>query len=165
MEENFLNIYIYISRYYSSLSRKYLQILFTEKALSKSEQQKVLENGFQLSEILNRTIIFPKFLCEKRFCNFHDLFGNRIKHLDDNFEFQYREHMFLSNILVPEQVKNSRTLPINISSKAISKYEKNSIKEYFSMYSNVSVIMVLLSNDLHFTFDRKVTNKFKRIFK
>ena len=91
--------------------------------------------------MLNRTIIFPKFLCEKRFCNFHDLFGNRIKHLDDNYELKYREHMFLSNALVPKEVKSSKTIPINISSKAISKYDKNFIKEYFFMYSNVSVIV------------------------
>ena len=117
-----------------------------------------------MSEILNRTIIFPKFLCEKKFCNFHDRFGNRIKNLDDNFELQYREHMFLSNVLVPQEVKNSKSKPINISSNALAKYDKRFIKEYFSMYSNVSVITVLLSKDLHFTFDKNITIKFKRIF-
>ena len=131
----------------------------------KIEQQRVLENGFQLSHILNRTIIFPKFFCGKRLCNFHDLFGESIKHLDQHFELQYREHMFLSNDLVPHQVKNSKTIPIIISNESvISKYNKNYFKDYFAIYSNISVITTVVSKNLHFIFEKTITTKFQKVF-
>ena len=88
-------------------------LYFNENILDKVDQMKALQSGFQISNLLNRTIILPKFLCKQKFCNFHDLYREKIKLLDDYFGQKYREHMFLQHPLVPQKIKKTKHLFVN----------------------------------------------------
>ena len=141
-------------------------LYFNENILDKVDQMKALQSGFQISNLLNRTIILPKFLCKQKFCNFHDLYREKIKLLDDYFGQKYREHMFLRHPLVPQKIKKTKHLFVNISTPLFSsKTAKNSIEEKLSVYANVLVFSVYISKDINFNFERKIAVKFKIIIK
>ena len=81
-------------------------------------QQRSLRNGFELALLLNRTLILPKFFCGNQVCNIMKRFPKRVKLLDEKLATNYREHMFLKNPLVPENVRNSVSREIHISFKS-----------------------------------------------
>ena len=58
---------------------------------------------FVAGEILNRTVILPKFHCEVRRCSIL----HHILLVAFESKFNYREHSFLAHPLVPKRVKRS----------------------------------------------------------
>ena len=147
-------------RYYSSLDQKYLQVIIKNRHSSTTDQQEILENGFQLASLLNRTLILPKFFCkDKQPCNYNP---QKINKLDKNIGTNnYREHVFLQHPLVPNQVKNSLSGVLNF--KFISNRPKASVVEkMFYEYRNTSVIMVELNQRVKFRFNSTIENQMRK---
>ena len=126
-----------------------------------ASQQRSLRNGFELTLLLNRTLILPKFFCGNQVCNLMKRFPKSVKLLDEKLATNYREHMFLKNPLVQDNVRNSVSREIHISFKP-GKDETNDStaifltrkywnahawhdERYLDDYENHSVIVVSVS--------------------
>ena len=98
--------------YYSSKTRKYLSygnpldgsVYETEKY-----EKSALENALSIGAVLNRTVILPQFYCahERRHCGISSLYD--INAFDAEFGGMYREHVFLGNEKVPDEILESQT--------------------------------------------------------
>lgn len=114
-------------RYYSDSDRKYIaydnpQYMQTDRKLTVENQRSALVSAFAIGEILNRTVIFPKFLCQKTRpgingtrCTARSLVKFEI--LDKSLEGKFREHIFLEHPKVPMSIKNSKSKSILINTK------------------------------------------------
>lgn len=106
------------NEYYSSTTRKYLSYgnpyhnpnssyIFQQEILS-------LKNAFIIGNILNRTVILPKFHCGKNVnasCSLLSVL--HVATLNKYFDGKYREHVFLSHPKVPLLSKNAAKLFIH----------------------------------------------------
>ena len=115
-------------RYYSSDQRKFITysnpVSFAENLQVEYE---ALKSAFWIAHVLNRTLIFPQFhkpvqceygVCKRHnFCTYNTLFAVTV--LDNNLQDLYRESSFLSNDLVPHEVKNSAITSLIIESDAV----------------------------------------------
>ena len=133
-------------------------------------QQRSLKNGFELALLLNRTVILPKFLCANKDCNLMKRFPKSVKLLDENLGTNYREHMFLKNPLVPENVRNSVSKEIRIEVEPRKDEDDGGVtiflsrkymnahawhqERYLEEFKNYSVIVVSISPALTFGFDQ-----------
>ena len=161
--------FLFIRRYYSSGERKYLQLNLLGN-LDTAAQQRSLKNGFELALLLNRTLILPKFYCENKVCNLMKRFPKSVKLLYEKLGTNYREHMFLENPLVPENVRNSVSKEIHIALEprkdesgdgvtiALSRKYLNAHvwhqERYLEKFKNYSVIVVSISPALTLGFDQ-----------
>ena len=98
-------------QYYSSPTRKYLTYsnpeMFKDQPVKPREEIQALMNAAVIAEILNRTLILPKFHCGSK----GQATCTILNHiLVRNFEAQfpnYRESTFLSHDKVPNEIKHS----------------------------------------------------------
>ena len=134
---------------------------FQDRNVTKHDQARALKNGLQLAWALNRTLILPKFYCDKGYCNFLDIFGYCISILDEMVEVSYREHMFLKNHLVPEKVRTHSTEVLDIS---VGTTEDKRVLENFSdvflelsPVASYSVISVSMPHKVIFNFHQELT--------
>ena len=127
---------------------------------STKQQKKILENGFQLASLLNRTLILPKFFCkDKQLCNYNP---RKIEKLDENIGINnYREHVFLQHPLVPDQVKNSLTKVLNFKFLDDGA-EAFVVKNMFSEYKNTSVIVVELNQGVTLRFNQTIEHQMRK---
>ena len=134
---------------------------FQERNVTKQDQVTALKNGLQLAWALNRTLILPKFYCEKGYCNFLDIFGYCISILDEMFEVTYREHMFLKNHLVPQKVRAHTTevLDISVGTTADRRILQNfsDLLQELSPFGNYSVICISMPHKVIFNFNQELT--------
>ena len=99
-------------RYYTATDRKYLSYSNPLRLEDPGETDRLetlaLVNALAICQILNRTLVLPKFHCyEKdsysRFCALNSKFN--VASFDSQFAGSYREHSFLGHPLVPERFK------------------------------------------------------------
>ena len=158
LQFNEINILL-LCRYYSSAERKYLKMSFEGRNVTKHDQARALKNGLQLAWALNRTLILPKFHCDKGYCNFLDIFGYCISILDEMIEVTYREQMFLANPLVPENVRASSTDVFDISGKTTGRKVQEDFSvllQELSPFRNYSVICVSMPYHVIFNFNTEL---------
>jgi len=109
--------------YYSDRSRKYITYQNPIDFGDKSVQLELfaLKNALFLGELLNRTVILPKFSCGA--CKDNKFSFSRkcgldahisVSTFDRFFAGRYRESAFLSHPFVPKRVKKSSSKPILI---------------------------------------------------
>ena len=95
-------------KYFSDPSRKYLTYSNTHTA-NKEGDTLSLKNALTIGYILNRTVILPKFHCDKKSvhpnCSLLSVF--KVSELDKYFSNKYREHMFLHHPKVPQSIQFS----------------------------------------------------------
>lgn len=99
--------------YYSSTTRKYLtfDLPLASKNASKTRslEQATLVVALAIGQVLNRTVILPKFHCRSgkvvKLCPLNDLV--LLETFNSMFANTYREHTFLTNPKVPAVVKQS----------------------------------------------------------
>ena len=129
-------------------------------------QERCLRNGLELALLLNRTLILPKFFCGNQVCNLMKRFPKSVKLLDEKLATNYREHMFLKNPLVPDNVRNSISKEIFFNSEKDGTNDSTMIffnqkylnahawhhERYLDDFKNYSVIMVSVSPTLTFDF-------------
>ncbi|ELU07109.1 hypothetical protein CAPTEDRAFT_189004 [Capitella teleta] len=123
-------------QYYSSTSRKYLtyentRVIAGVGSAAHMRETKALENALAIGQLLNRTVILPRFACE-RFtgCPMNTAF--MISSFDAQFNGKYRESTFLRHPLVPEVIKNSISQQILIKTSADnSKLEIGMLSEVY----------------------------------
>ena len=175
-------------RYYSSMERKYLQIHITGGNLNQKKQQRILEDGFQLASLLNRTLILPKFscktnsicdflekysvdkwFCRSEVCNFRGRFPGRIRLLDVAMGTGYREHVFLHNPRVPDDVKESVSRTITIPSQLHLHSNrfvlaKSTLHTFLSKFNNYSVLSVNFEDNIVLHFNETIAQTMKQIF-
>ena len=97
--------------YYSSKTRKYLSysnpldgsVYETEKY-----EKSALRNALSIGAVLNRTVILPQFYCarKRRRCGISSLYD--VDAFDAEFGEMYREHVFLGNEKVPDEILESQ---------------------------------------------------------
>ena len=158
-------IHYFFNRYYSSSERNYLQMTLEESELTKTQQQKALENGFQLASLLNRTLILPKFHCGSMPCNFVRLFLGCLRPLDKEFGAEYREHVFLQNLLVPNEVRNA--IPVQFkfpSHNGNYLHNRDTLMSELSKYKKYPVLHVTIPSNINLDLNDKVTAKLRRSF-
>ena len=111
--------------YYSNSDEQY--IMFDNPHMSKSEkglqlEAKALLNALSIGYLLNRKVILPAFHCHKTRNTFCKANGQEcslmalyhVATFDAHFGGAYREHVFLSHDLVPDDVRVSMTEPFVI---------------------------------------------------
>ena len=123
--------------YYSNSSEKY--IVFDNPHMSKSENGLQLEaqallNALSIGYLLNRKVILPAFHCHKirnkicennaQECSLMALY--HVATFDAHFGGDYREHVFLSHDLVPDDVRASKTAPFAIETTGFSSLKRAS---------------------------------------
>jgi hypothetical protein len=96
--------------YYSSTTTKYLTFDLPFLGNSKREMEMAtLANALAIGQVLNRTVILPKFHCRRgkfvKLCPLNDLI--MLTNFDAKFANAYREHTFLTHPKVPAMVKQS----------------------------------------------------------
>lgn len=137
--------YVNENGYYSDPSRKYLLYSNSKdfgKDITLSMEKRALRNAFYIGQLLNRTLILPKFFCYSCFkkCPSNDGKPHctaqvhfNIKLLDELFGNQYREHMFLSHKLVPEETKLSQSPIVFIENRSTTSesYKTIDLAQYF----------------------------------
>ena len=111
--------YVDTGGYYSSNTRQYLQYDNPKDWGSKdsyTREKEALQNALAIAYILNRTLILPTFQCycselpckkNDKKCALNSHFS--IVNFDEQFNFKYREHVFLQSDLVPEEIKEGRS--------------------------------------------------------
>ena len=132
---------------------------FQRRNVTKHDQARALKNGLQMAWALNRTLILPKFYCDKGYCNFLDIFGYCISVLDEMVEVTYREHMFLGSHLVPVNVRASSTGVLDISGKTTDRKVQKDFSDLVKMLSpfrNYSVICVSMPHHVIFNFNTEL---------
>ncbi|ESO03311.1 hypothetical protein HELRODRAFT_173597 [Helobdella robusta] len=105
--------------YYSDRNRKYL--LYNNPFFSfppvnyttDREELNALKTGFALAQMLNRTLIIPRFHCRGAKNPYECSLIHWINVKSFDMFFEYRENSFLSNPLVPENIRKnlSQTCP------------------------------------------------------
>ena len=99
------------NKYYSSSSRKYMTYSNGPKPYHIDNEKAALKSGLAISQVLNRTLVLPKFYCDHQAeCPLNSFL--KVRFFDKSFAGVYREHSFLTHKLVPESVKSS-VLSIN----------------------------------------------------
>ena len=92
--------------YYSSTTRKYMTYINGPKPYTTEAQLEALKTGLAVASMLNRTLILPKFYCaNQNECPLYNFIT--IRRFDKHFWDAYREHSFLTHVLVPKSVKSS----------------------------------------------------------
>lgn len=118
----------------------------------------MLLTGFQLAEILNRTLILPTFWDGVQNCNLMGVVSNKcIKKLKTNL---YRESVFLENSLVPSHLKHSQTTDIKLTNSKNMLSKKN-IEDQFSNVTDYSILSVILTAKYKVAFKQKDIGDFK----
>ena len=128
-----------IDGYFSNPCRKYIS--YENKPLFGIDHSQIrrwelnaLRNALAIGQILNRTVILPKFHCVERFKTFNkvttcNLLGTEINPtLFQKMFPHFREHVFLSHSKVPLSVKNSKSLPYVIHSSVTANLLSNNRK-------------------------------------
>lgn len=116
-----LNWWIYDKDgYYSSLSTKYLYFEnphhFDKSEDLKREEVDALKSAFAIGEILNRTIILPRFHCGKKLDEPCSIISYLLLRQLQTVYPNYRENSFLIHPIVPDSVKSAKTNVHYISS-------------------------------------------------
>ena len=96
-----------INGYYSDVNAKYVTYRDNSQGHFLNDGMHALRNGLAIAQILNRTLILPRFQCKKYVhcpLNYFIL----IRKFDPNFD--YRESEFLSHRLVPANIRNSEAI-------------------------------------------------------
>jgi len=101
-----------INSYYSSSSERYLMYNDSNTKSDDAMQRTALINALAISQILNRTLLLPKFHCTARAeCALNSRYY--IKYFDQYFP-RYRESMFLSHPKVPQSVITNQSPVLKI---------------------------------------------------
>ncbi|ELU00880.1 hypothetical protein CAPTEDRAFT_192549 [Capitella teleta] len=111
--------------YYSSSDRKYLVYNNTDKSQSDVE---ALSNAFAIGQLLNRTVILPKFFCGSNplpKCSVR--ISCTAKDFTTRFKGRFREHTFLTHPKVPRKVKDSAAEVVLIKSNSVPKSAKGDL--------------------------------------
>eukprot|EP00923_Selenidium_pygospionis_P002837 GHVN01004353.1.p1 GENE.GHVN01004353.1~~GHVN01004353.1.p1 ORF type:complete len:531 (+),score=28.76 GHVN01004353.1:37-1593(+) len=106
-----------VQQYYTSLDRKYIVYDNPVVDANPAPQLEALKNAMAIGQILNRTVILPRFHCQFRDCPLNSLV--KISSFDQQFGEGYRESSFLSHPLVPKQIKDSEAGPYLIMSNFV----------------------------------------------
>ena len=146
--------------YYSSPSRKYLTYSNPKRFgnRTKSCERTALKTALTISKLLNRTLILPKFHCDgckirKDACSLNTHFN--VLTFDKYFKNSYREHVFLSHELVPEEITTSISPSIDISSEYEERPKSNITTNYFLNWfqrETLKDFSVLRFQELYFEF-------------
>ena len=131
--------------YYSNRKRKYISyhntIDFGERNVE--FELLALKNALFIGELLNRTVILPKFSCSNNPATKYSLSKKKCflnKHVsiaafDRYFSGLYRESSFLSNPLVNRRVKKSRSKVILIKTEFVRLLDPSLVKPNTSQRS------------------------------
>ena len=96
-----------INGYYSDVNAKYVTYHDKSRGRFFNDGKRALSNALAIAQILNRTLILPKFQDTKGgFCPLHCYV--KIRNFDNNFD--YRESEFLTHPLVPADIRKSETV-------------------------------------------------------
>eukprot|EP00923_Selenidium_pygospionis_P002838 GHVN01004354.1.p1 GENE.GHVN01004354.1~~GHVN01004354.1.p1 ORF type:complete len:204 (+),score=18.91 GHVN01004354.1:772-1383(+) len=98
-----------VQQYYTSLDRKYIVYDNPVVDANAAPQLEALKSAMAIGQILNRTVILPRFHCPSRDCPLSCLV--KISSFDKQFGEGYRESSFLSHPLVPKQIVESEAGP------------------------------------------------------
>ena len=91
-----------IDGYYSDVNAKYVTYNDTSRGLFFNDGKLALSHALAIAQILNRTLILPKFQDTKGgYCPLNSYIV--IRYFDNNFD--YRESEFLNNPLVPADIR------------------------------------------------------------
>ncbi|ELU18210.1 hypothetical protein CAPTEDRAFT_213446 [Capitella teleta] len=119
-------------QYYTSPSRKYIAyenpVNFGKDKTNRDNEMQALKSALAIGQALNRTVILPKFHCNKdgkQDCPLNSLL--RITPFDSQFGENYREHSFLHHPLVPQLSITSSPLFIS-SPQANTIISENKVK-------------------------------------
>ena len=140
-----------LNQYYSSTSERYLTYSNTDNKADGKLEETALINALAISQILNRTLIMPRFHCDKdhKVCPFNSKYY--IRHFDQYFP-RYRESLFLSNPKVPKSVVENQSPLITINSLCLNRHncyvpsdisrgvQEEEIREWFGNMRSVSVL-------------------------
>ena len=130
--------------YYSHPERNYLT--YENPRIGRKGEQlrferQALRNAFAIGEILNRTVILPRFRCRSTRvgpgCPLNDHYS--IQDLDQVYGNSYRENVFLNHPKVPAEVKNSRTSLNIIMSKDIDELKMTIADDVSKHYTDLKV--------------------------
>jgi len=104
-----------LNGYYSSTSELYLLYNNSNSKPGSNLEKTALTNALAISQLLNRTLILPKFHCGKThsICPLNSRYY--IKHFDKYFP-RYRESMFLSHPKVPHSVIQNQSPWLKVGS-------------------------------------------------
>ena len=88
-------------------------------------------------------------------------FPGCVRFLDETLGTNYREHMFLQNPLVPENIRKSVTELISITDNIKTRRD---VETFASKYQEFSVLMVSIEETLNLVFNRTLELQLQEVF-
>ena len=88
-------------------------------------------------------------------------FPGCVRFLDETLGTNYREHMFLQNPLVPENIRKSVTELINITD---NNKTRTYAETFASKYQEFSVLMISIEESVNLVFNRTLELQLQEVF-